>query len=436
LLSLVKLTLALSSAYPSTLIHPLCILSCSPCDERSPNRNIVTARFICNGRSSVVGFSKSAEPTFLNFSSGQGRNISDFSLQVDITQFDPKMATAASLLPPLLNETQDMGGGRQGLTRLYKCSLCDRAFRRLEHQTRHIRTHTGEKLHACQFSGCKKRFSRSDELIRHSRIHNNPNARRSNRAATAIAAAGPQDNKGRVMAQTQMVAHRIPVTLGPFGRDEGGRSTMIDISFLAAAAATVERDDYSVTYQQSHHMFSHGSQFRSSSLLPSLSTYATSRSMSRSHSREVDEDSAYRVKRSRPNSPNSTPPSSQTFSRQSISPTLARTPLNNPAHSPCLIPYGNGTLHLPGIRHLPLQCTPALAPMEPQADGSSLHFQQWQRTSPIINDNKITSDGAQRKLPVPLPNVPIYEMSLTPGSGFNSRYSCMNFLGRHIITNF
>jgi zinc-finger protein CreA/MIG len=320
-----------------------------------------------------------------------------------------------------------MGGNRQDLTRPYKCSLCDRAFRRLEHQTRHIRTHTGEKLHACQFSGCKKRFSRSDELIRHSRIHNNPNARRSNRAAAAIAAAAPQDNEERVMAQTQMVAHRIPVTLGPFRRDEGGRSTTIDISLLAAAAATVERDNHPVTYQQSHPMFSHGSQFQSSSLLPSLPPYAISRSMSRSHSREVDEDS---------NSPNSTPPSSQTFLRQSISPTLARSPLNNPAHSPCLIPYGNGTLHLPGIRHLPLQCTPALAPMEPQADGSSLHFQQWQRTSPIINDNKITSDGAQRKLPVPLPNVPIYEMSLTPGSGFNSRYSCMNFLAQHIITNF
>merc|ERR1712072_1025028 len=36
----------------------------------------------------------------------------------------------------------------------------------------------GEKPHVCQFPGCTKRFSRSDELTRHSRIHNNPNSRR------------------------------------------------------------------------------------------------------------------------------------------------------------------------------------------------------------------------------------------------------------------
>ncbi|RKF58628.1 DNA-binding protein creA [Erysiphe neolycopersici] len=324
------------------------------------------------------------------------------------------------LLPSMIEAASRNLAQRQDLPRPYKCPLCEKSFHRLEHQTRHIRTHTGEKPHRCSHPGCVKRFSRSDELTRHLRIHSNPNSRRSGRVQQQSLVNGSA-SKGRDRNMPSMVvtmpppppnkiiSRSAPVSTiaspnlsptasyssyvrGPSDSDDNNNNNTLsensfsgqsrqfndasirngvfnlDMNLLASAATQVERDNLLSEYQTPRYNQSccDLSAYKSRNHLPLPSPFK-----SRQPPPTLDKVNNHccikrYMKRSRTDSPNSTAPSSPTFYHDSLSPTPDDTPLVTPAHSPRLRSHGSG-YDLPSLRNLSLyqQHLPTLPPMEP-----------------------------------------------------------------------
>ncbi|XP_068610641.1 early growth response protein 2b [Brachionichthys hirsutus] len=72
----------------------------------------------------------------------------------------------------------------------FQCRICMRNFSRSDHLTTHIRTHTGEKPFACDF--CGRKFARSDERKRHTKIH----LRQKERKSSAVSSSSSSSSSG------------------------------------------------------------------------------------------------------------------------------------------------------------------------------------------------------------------------------------------------
>ncbi|XP_016131873.1 early growth response protein 1 [Sinocyclocheilus grahami] len=66
----------------------------------------------------------------------------------------------------------------------FQCRICMRNFSRSDHLTTHIRTHTGEKPFACEI--CGRKFARSDERKRHTKIHLRQKDKKVEKGTTAV----------------------------------------------------------------------------------------------------------------------------------------------------------------------------------------------------------------------------------------------------------
>lgn len=71
--------------------------------------------------------------------------------------------------------------------RPFQCRICMRSFSRSDHLTTHIRTHTGEKPFAC--AECGRKFARSDERKRHAKIHQKQRDRKTSSCCSSSSSA-------------------------------------------------------------------------------------------------------------------------------------------------------------------------------------------------------------------------------------------------------